>query len=315
MFRVSPSAPLGSHPARLWWALQPGGEAEELCLHPRQPEEGWRQRDKAQPRGGTTLDCSTGEVAAWVEARSLPFGQNQRGRELLGPPQPAGWPRAPCQACHRQPSPALGLGRLAHPGISPIPVSPGAGGRRLSSVTGRLGRVAEQRALSSYGAEHTCPPWHGRPLPVPVPPGLGGTASTVPVPGRQQPRQPSRLPSRCGSRRRLHVRKEQSRHRRLVLPSIAPRCSRLPRAGGKVPLAAAVAPLGAPIPPPSPLSLLPGTPGASARRTIGRRSTEPPRPMDQKLQLQHSEKNVPRAARVAFCLLQIPEPDPFSLWV
>lgn len=37
--------------------------------------------------------------------------------------------------------------------------------------------------------------------------------------------------------------------------------------------------------------------------------------MDQKLQLQHSEKNVPRAARAAFCLLQIPEPDPFSLWV
>lgn len=50
------------------------------------------------------------------------------------------------------------------PVFLPIPVWPGAGGRCLSSATGRLGRVfAEQKALSSRRAERSTParPWHG----------------------------------------------------------------------------------------------------------------------------------------------------------
>lgn len=247
-----------------------------------------RQRSSAftpgsQRRDGSSLGCHT--VKRQHESRPDPSHTGQtkgavsHGVAVCSPPPPA--------------CPAPGPGRLAHPGIAPVPAPPGAGGRRLSSAPGRRGRLAEQRApFFAQGRAHL--PALARP---PVPPGLGGTA---PLPGRQQPWQPPGSPSRCRSRRRSRARAAaSSRHRSprdaqgCLEPGDHPGCCRRRSLGC-----------------PSPSAL-----GPPARRTVGRRSTKPPRPMDRKLQLRHSEKNIPRAPQAAFCLLQIPEPDPFSLWV
>lgn len=233
----------------------------------------------------------TGKAAAQLEARSLSFGQNQRGHKP---------PRGHVLHARHVPTtpPALGLVHLAHPGVSPN--SSLARSRRPVSFIGdgasRPCFCRTKGAFFAQGrAQHTCPPLAR----LPVPPGLGGTAGTAPVPRRQQPRQLSRPPSRCRSWRRLHT-------HHLLLPSFATRCSRLLRAAGRSCL---------PPHPWVPLALIPQPSTPGAHRTICRRNTESPMPMDRKLQLRHSEKNVPRATRAAFCLLQIPEPDPFSLWV
>lgn len=173
-----------------------------------------------------------------------------------------------------------------------------------STRSGRLEPfIGEQRALSS--------PARGRAhlpalAPPPVPPGLGGTAGTAPIPGSRASAAPASLPPApvaAGAGGGC----TQSRCHRLVPPS-APQDAQGCLKPGEGPAGAAAAPWVPPSPNPSPR-------GLPARRTIGRRSTEPPKPMDQKLQLRHAEKNIPRAARAVFCLLQIPEPDPFSLWV
>lgn len=190
---------------------------------------------------------------------------------------------------------------MAHAGVSPIPVPPGAGGWSLSLVTGRPWRT--KGAFFTRTGQST-PARLGTAAGAPG----AGRHRRFPVPGRQQPQHPSRppqsLPEPAEAARWWGA--EPLPPPRPAVSS--PGCSRLPKTGGRSRSRCRSSP-GVPVPKSQPARTL------SARRTIGRRSTEPPKPMDQKLQLRHAEKNIPRAARAVFCLLQIPEPDPFSLWV
>lgn len=190
------------------------------------------------------------------------------------------------------------------PAFVPFQFRPERGGCSLSLVTGRPWRT--KGAFFTRTGQST--------------PARLGTAAGAPGAGRHRRHRadsrfpgvssPSIPPARTvaagagggctltGSRDRRH----------LLVPPSAPQDAQGCLEPGEGPAGAAAAPWVPPSPNPSP-------PGPPARRTIGRRSTERPKPMDQKLQLQHEEKNIPRAVRAAFCLLQIPEPDPFSLWV
>lgn len=273
---------------------------------------GSRRRDGGR---GTRLSCNTGQpwTVAWAkrQRRLSPdphFSDKTEGVVVFRARRATSSPPT-------APPPAPALGRLAHPGVSPIPVSPGAGGRRLSSATGRLDRVCRTKGaffargrgtpacLGTAAAACAGTPGAGRhrrhragsrasatPTPLlarPVAAGAGGgctlagSRAAAATSCRRSPQDAQGCLEPGGG----PARRRRRRRRSLGVPlSLAP---------------------------------LPSTPAAPlpARRTIGRRSTEPLRPMDQKLQLQHSEKNVPRATQAAFCLLQIPEPDPFSLWV
>lgn len=174
----------------------------------------------------------------------------------LGSPTPLGQPSHPLWDTTPQKHRGWGSWR-----VSPNPLSPGARGRRLSSASsaGRRGGSSffppplEQRALSSRGAQHTCPPWHG---PAPCrrrcPRGWASRRHSRASPATPAPR--LALPSRCGSPPRLHALPAPPS------PRFSPqKCPRLLRAG-----APSLLPSPSPSPPSS--SSLPGCPPCAAAR-------------------------------------------------